>query len=283
MRRGRSPTLPPVAGVASLQFEALGSECELYAIDPAEPLQRTEEWIHEMHRRLTRFEPDSELSGFNARAGEWIEVSPELHELLDAALDAYVMSDGLVHAGILPALVAAGYDRTFDKIRVTEAAPDLPISPTPPPLPDLLQVRPSSARLARGAALDLGGLAKGWIADRAVQRLGPNSLANCGGDLYARGGGETGEGWPVGFGGRTLLLRDVGAATSGTAKRRWGEGLHHLIDPRTGRPATSDLTEVSVLAPTALEAEILAKAALLLGAELAARALAGRASGWAFS
>jgi thiamine biosynthesis lipoprotein len=70
------------------------------------------------------------------------------------------------------------------------------------------------------------------------------------GDLYARGGGTTGEGWPVGFGDKTLLLKDLGAATSGTTKRAWADG-HHLIDPRTGRPALSDLTEASVLAATA--------------------------------
>jgi thiamine biosynthesis lipoprotein len=274
-----------VDGGASLRFEALGSECELYAIDSAEPLEQTAEWITEMHRRLTRFEPTSELSQFNARAGEWTDVSPELGVLLNAALDAYVMSDGLVHAGVLPALVDAGYDKTFEDLTgpssrsASHPDPARPLSP----LPDLLEVRPSSARLAPGAAIDLGGLAKGWIADKAVERMGPNSLANCGGDLYAHGGGETGEGWPVGFGGKTVLLKDLGAATSGTMKRRWGDGRHHLIDPRTGAPAVTDLTEVSVLAPTALEAEILAKTALILGSALAPRALERRASGWALS
>lgn len=268
-----------MTGTVSLRFEALGSECELYAVEPAGPLERTAEWIRELHGRLTRFEPDSELSRFNARAGEWVEVSPELRELLDAALDAYVMSDGLVHAGVLPALIAAGYDRTWSEVGVRERQR----APPSRPLPELLEVRSGSARLLKGAAIDLGGLAKGWISDKAVERLGPNSLANCGGDLRAVGGGTTGEGWPVGFGGKTVLLKDLGAATSGTTKRRWGDGLHHLIDPRTGAPAISDLTEVSVLAPTALEAEVLAKTALLLGSALAPRALEGRASGWALS
>ncbi len=292
-------------GLSSLRIQALGSECELYEVDATERLDLTAEWIHEMHRRLTRFEPGSELSRFNARAGEWVEVSTELHELLEAALDAYVMSDGLVHAGVLPALMAAGYDRTFDELRsagdVSSGVPrsghrigvdrhhfgvasaDRSKMSSLPPLPDLLEVRPSSARLTPGAAIDLGGLAKGWIADKAVERMGPNSLANCGGDLYACGGGESGDGWPVGFGGKTILLKDLGAATSGTTKRRWGDGLHHLIDPRTGAPAITDLTEVSVLAPTALEAEVLAKTALLLGSALAPRALEGRARGWALS
>ena len=275
----------------SLRFEALGGECELYAIAPEEPLERTAEWIHELHRRLTRFEPDSELSLFNARAGEWVEVSGDLRELLDAALDAYVQSDGLVNAAILPALLAAGYDRTFEELTGPSRSPSeadgdrrrsdgsRPVLP----LGELLELRGTEARLALGAAIDLGGLAKGWIADRAVERLGPNSLATCAGDLHARGGGETGGGWPVGFGDRTLLLEDLAAATSATTGRRWGDGLHHLIDPRTGAPAKSDLSEVSVLAATALEAEVLAKTALLLGSARAAAYLEPRSKGWALS
>ncbi len=229
-----------------------------------------------MHDRLTRFVPTSELSRFNAAAGRWQPVSPELEALLREALRAYGLSEGLVHVGILPALLAAGYTRTFSLGPTRSTS-----SPPPPrPLPELLQVEDGRALLAAGAQVDLGGIAKGWLADRLAEALGPNVLVNLGGDLYARGGGETGEGWPVGFGGETLLLRDSGAATSGTAARAWGEGLHHLIDPRTGAPAKSDLVEVSVLAPSATEAETLAKAALLLGAERAPRFLAGRSAGW---
>lgn len=279
--------LPKVGEVASLRFQALGGECELYALAPKEPLEATAEWIHGLHRHLTRFDPGSELSRFNARAGEWVEASPELEALLRAALQAFEESSGLVNAAILPALIAAGYDRTIEDL-ARSARPDVP-GRTPAsrrriePLPHLLQLNGSRARLKPGAAIDLGGLAKGWIADRAVERLGPNSLANCAGDLRAFGGGPTGEGWPVAFGGKTLLLTHHGAATSGTTRRRWGDGLHHIIDPRTGAPARSDLSEVSVLAPTALDAEILAKTALILGSARAAAALEGRASAWALA
>lgn len=271
--------------VAALRLEALGGECELYAMGSAEPLETTADWIRRLHRQLTRFDPDSELSRLNALAGRWVEVSPELHELLDAALDAYVQSDGLVNAAVLPSLIAAGYDRTFREIAERADVPSGDRSQRTPldPLPDLLQVKGRAALLAPGAAIDLGGLAKGWIADRAVERLGPNSLVSCAGDLHARGGGETGEGWPVGFGDRTLLLADRAAATSGTTGRRWGNGMHHLIDPRTGAPARSDLREVSVLARTALEAEVLAKTALLLGSERATAYLEPRAQGWVLS
>ena len=128
-----------------------------------------------------------------------------------------------------------------------------------------------------------GGIAKGWLADRCAERLGENALVNFGGDLCARGPGTTGEGWPVGFGDRTLLLLDMGAATSGIVKRSWGEGLHHLIDPRTGLPSTTDLEEISVLAQTGTDAEILAKTALLMGRAAAAGWLEGRALGWYFA
>ena len=255
-------------------FESLGGECELFAIgmDP-HALVAAEAWIRRMHDRLTRFDPNSEVSRLNASRGRWFAVSPELETLLRESLRAFEISDGLVNVAVLPALLAAGYTRDF------AAGPTAATkAPTIRPLDDVLQLRPGEARL-RGGAIDLGGIAKGWLADRVVAQLGENVLVNLCGDLYARGGGETGEGWPVGFGDKTLLLKDLGAATSGTTKRSW-EGGHHLIDPRTGLPAQSDLSEVSVLASTATDAEIFAKVALLLGSRDAPRWLEGRSEGW---
>lgn len=273
-------------GVAgSRRFEALGSECELYAIGrPYTALDDAAEWILRRHARFTRFEGTSELSLLNAAGGGWVTISVELEALLRLALDAHERSGGLVHAGVLPALLAAGYTRTFSELAAAGATgqPVAMLEPPRPllPLPDVLEVRPGRARLAAGSALDLGGLAKGWLADRCSERLGPNALVNLGGDLRARGPGPDGEGWPVGFAGRTVLLADMAAATSGTTRRRWGDGLHHLIDPRTGLPAHSDLQEVSVLASTAADAEILAKTALLLGRDAGEAWLEGKAQGW---
>jgi thiamine biosynthesis lipoprotein len=157
-------------------------------------------------------------------------------------------------------------------------------SVVPPALPEVLEVRTGSARLRQSASIDLGGIAKGWLADRLGAELGANSLVNLCGDLFARGGGETGDGWPVGMGGKTVLLLDMGAATSGTRKRSWGPRLHHLIDPRSGLPADTDLAEVSVIARSGADAEIFAKTALLLGSAQAERYLAAHdALGWALS
>lgn len=259
------------------RFESLGGSCELYAIrSPIGRLDDAVAWTQGMHDRLTRFSDTSELSRFNAARGKWVNVSPELEALLRQCLVAFERSDGLVHAGILPALMRAGYTRDFG-LGPTPAYDD---AVPPAPLPELLEVAPGRARLALDAAIDLGGIAKGWLADRLCERIGDNCIANLAGDLFARGGGEDGEGWPIGFGGKTLLLRDMGAATSGVSKRAWGDGLHHLIDPRTARPARTDVREASVLAKTAADAEVLAKAALLLGRDAAERWLEGRSPGW---
>jgi FAD:protein FMN transferase len=258
-------------------FEALGGECEIYAVDldPA-ALAAGESWVHQMHDRLTRFSPTSELSRFNDSAGGWADVSPLLESLLRECLRAHDLSGGLVNAAVLPALLAAGYTRTF-----SEGPTRVMASVVPPALPEVLEVRSGSARLRRGASIDLGGIAKGWLADRLAADLGPSSLVNLCGDLYARGGGETGDGWPVGMGGKTVLLLDMGAATSGTRKRTWGPDLHHLIDPRTGLPSRTDLAEASVIARTGADAEIFAKTALLLGSAKAEKYLVAHdALGW---
>jgi thiamine biosynthesis lipoprotein len=258
-------------------FEALGGDCEIYAVDlSAERLDWGEAWVRDKHERLTRFTASSEVSRFNAHPGRWVEVSPLLEGLLRECLRAHDVSNGLVNAAVLPALLAAGYTRTF-----VEGPTPMTATARPPELPDVLEVHTGTARLRAGAAIDLGGIAKGWLADRLAAELGANSLVNLGGDLYAHGGGETGDGWPVGIGGETVLLLDMGAATSGTRKRAWGADLHHLIDPRTGEPARTDLAEVSVIARTGADAEILAKTALLLGLAKAPEFLSSHdALGW---
>lgn len=261
-------------------FEALGGACEIYAVGIAPArLAEGEAWVREMHERLTRFSPGSELSRFNASAGSWVDVTPLLEALLRESLRAHNLSGGLVNAAVLPALLAAGYTRDF-----SEGPTRVTASVVPPALPEVLEVRTGSARLRSGASIDLGGVAKGWLADRLAADVGPNCVVNLCGDLFARGGGETGDGWPVGIGGKTVLLLDMGVATSGTQKRSWGPDLHHLIDPRTGLPSRSDLSEASVIARTGADAEIYAKTALLLGSHKADDFLAAHnALGWSLT
>jgi len=256
----------------------MGTNCSLFAAETSTlALLRGEFWVRSLAARLTRFDASSELSLLNAAAGRWTSVSPEMEALLRESLRAHEMSAGLVNVAVLPSMLAVGYTRT------------LAAGPTPamlerarsaPLLPDVLEVEIGRARLAPGAGIDLGGIAKGWMADRLSERLGTNVLVNLGGDLRARGGGPEGDGWPIGLGDATILLAGQGAATSSVLRRRWAGGLHHLIDPRTGLPAASDLVEVSVVAATAVDAEVVAKAALIAGRELAPAYCAAHADAW---
>ena len=269
--------MPPEAVLVSHHFEALGTSCSLFVVGrPRDSLVGAELWVRRLGARFTRFASDSELSHLNARAGEWVDVSGEMEELLREGLRAHEMSAGLVNIAVLPSMLAVGYSRPLVE---GPGAARLHAVESLPRLSDVLEVHAGQARLERGAGIDLGGIAKGWMADRLCESLGPNAVANIGGDLRAVGPGPRGEGWPVGVGGRTLLLRDQGSATSSTRRRRWGD-MHHLIDPRSGLPARSGLEEVSVVASTGFEAEVVAKTALLLGPEFAPAYCAAHAMAW---
>ena len=229
-----------------------------------------------LEQRLTRFDPSSELSRFNADAGPRVHVSALLGELLRVCIDAYELSDGLVNAACLPALIDAGYDRSITEVR---RRPAVTVRTSEwrevPPLPGVLEVGDGWARLAPRCAIDLGGVGKGWLADRLCERFG-NAVVNLGGDVRTRGAGPAGEGWTVSLcDGSPVVVRDAGLATSGTSGRRWPGG-HHLIDPRTGRPARTGIAAISVIAETALRAEVLAKGACMVGAPAAAGWLAAR-------
>jgi FAD:protein FMN transferase len=221
--------------------------------------------VYAFEARLTRFDPRSELCRFNAAAGVRTAVSPLLEEMLGTALDAFALSDGAVNAAVLPALVAAGYDRTIAEVR--RRPPQVgqaPVGRAVPPLGEVLEVGEGWARLRRGCAVDLGGVAKGWLADRLCERL-EDAVVNLGGDLRALGRGPAGEGWAIGLcDGSAVLADDAGVATSGTAGRRWAGG-HHLVDPRTGRPSAAAPAAVSVVAADALGAEVLAKVVAIRG------------------
>ena len=267
----------PEAAVQVHHFEAMGTSCSLFAVNqPRGRLLEGEFWVRRLSARMTRFNTDSELSRLNACAGKWMEVSDDLESILRAALSAYAMSAGLVNVAVLPSMHAIGYTRPLAEgpsVATLDGARPLR------PLPEVLEVRDREAMVAFGSGLDLGGVAKGWMADRLAQELGPNAVANLGGDLSAVGLGPRGDGWPVGVAGQTLMLRDQGAATSSVRRRRWG-GLHHLIDPRSGLPAISGLEEVSVVAASGFEAEVVAKTALLLGPAVAPAYCAAHAMAW---
>jgi thiamine biosynthesis lipoprotein len=232
-----------------------------------------------LETRMSRFLPDSELSMLNRSAGSRVDVSAELFEVLELALEMNRRTGGLFEPGVLGALEAAGYDRSFEFVKGV-SRPDVISEPPQPRSISEIELDPARRRVVMpfGVRLDLGGIGKGFAVDSAARVLAPigNFLVDAGGDIFASGDGAGGDGWQVAISGPPpasidiafLRLRDEALATSTTAVRRWrqdGRWRNHLIDPRTGRPTESDAVSASVIAPTTLEAEVLAKVALLLG------------------
>ena len=130
--------MPPSAR----HFEALGTTCSLFVAGaPGEHLERGEAWVRALQARLTRFEPDSELSRFNASAGAWIPVSEELEDLLREALRAWELSGGLVNVAVLSAMHGIGYRRPLREGpsgSIAVATP-LPALPSPQRRPIIIQ------------------------------------------------------------------------------------------------------------------------------------------------
>jgi thiamine biosynthesis lipoprotein len=225
-------------------------------------------------RRCSRFRPGSELSYVNARSGRWTRISPGLAEIVRIALDAAERTGGLFDPTVLPTLEAFGYDRDFDEI--IAGARDV-VRPAPP-CGRWADVQVGSERvfLPREVRLDLGGIAKGWTADRAAAAALAAGLrwavVNAGGDLRLAGRAPR-EGIVValedpdapGHEMARAVLDEGAIATSSVTRRAWGPGRHHLIDPRTGAPATTGVRQATVWAPTCAEAEVASKVALLDG------------------
>src|SRR5207244_1531093 len=182
-----------------------------------------------------------------ASDGPYTPVRPQMLSMLEAAVWAYQEGGGLVNAAVLPALMAAGYDRPFIE---GLSQPASVVAVQPAPLVEVLALdRPTrSAAVAPGVALDLGGIAKGFLADQLIDELGDNAVCNLGGDLRLRGGGPEGDGWHIGLCDRSAVaLTDGGVATSGVTRRRCGQGIHHLTHQRNAPPARNDPLEASLV------------------------------------
>ncbi len=265
------------------RFRAMG--CQMLAVvdcddaEAAAQLAAVPGWFEAWEQQLSRFRPDSDLSRLNEAAGHPVVVAPALWEVLGVALDAAWQSDGLVQPTILAALEAAGYDQSFD-----ELAPAMPGAPLPAHVADWralkLDRRIHTVTLPVDVRLDLGGVAKGWAADQAAQRLaevGP-ALVDAGGDISVSGPMADSSPWPIAIAnpfipeeslGIVLLPRGA-VATSGRDYRRWLRGgveQHHIIDPRSGQPAQTDILSATIVAPSGPLAEMAAKVALILGSQ----------------
>lgn len=224
--------------------------------------------VARMDRAVSRFREDSEISAVNRAAGTWVPVSAYFQEVVGSAVTASELTGGLVDPGVGAHVDAAGYRHWRDG----SAIPERPATA----VAGMVEFREDGAvRIPPAVQLDVGAVAKGWLADRlanaAAQRFACDALANMGGDLRAVGEDH----WVVaadpgvpGVEAEVLQLSDAGLATSSIGRRRWtnpdGSRGHHIIDPRTGASAETIWTSCSVIAATAAQANTASTAALIL-------------------
>ncbi len=269
-------------------FFAMG--CAMTVWSRAPDLSAVAAIFESAENRFSRFRPNSELSRLNRQPNCWVHVSVEMWDVIEIALRLSAETDGLFNPFLLTQLERAGYDRTFDALTDDRTCCGNAFSQNT--LPVELDHANRAVRLADHARLDLGGIVKGYTAQQAIQHLrqfGP-CLIDAAGDLVA-GNAPAGDlGWPVSVGvpfsqERDLLrmwLANRTLATSGIDRRRWQTNAgtkHHIIDPRTGDSAETDLRSVSVWMDDAGSAEAYATAAIVLGLEAAYDLLSERMIG----
>jgi FAD:protein FMN transferase len=260
-------------------FRALGTYVYVATRDPRElaaARRLTEVVLAEIDRTCSRFRDDSDLVRANATAGHWAEVDPLLVAAVRIAVDAARATDGIVHPLLGRKLISWGYDRDFGELVDTG-----PVTPPPAPAPGSwtrLRLAEDAIRVPAGTALDLGSTGKAFAADLVCAtltgELRASAIVSVGGDLAVAS--PDGDAWPVAVSGQpgepaaVVWLRCGGVATSNTRVRRWsraGVVCHHLLDPRTGGPATSPWSTASCLGATAVAANTASTAAIVLGAE----------------
>ncbi len=285
----------PTRGPSYLRWELWGTYAFL-AVDRTELLPHArrlaDSLLEGVEREVSRFRADSDLCHANRAAGSWVPAGPMLVGATLAALWAARQTDGLVDPCLGRSLVSLGYDTDLADVRRRAAWT------APADLPRLgawreLEVSSDAVRVPKGTALDLGATAKAWAADvvatTVASSLGCTAVVSLGGDVSVRAPDDRPASWPVRVGERPgdegpLVVVRGGLATSSTLVRRWrgpaGAVVHHVLDPRTGRPVEEVHRTATCVGADALAANTASTAALVLGGDapawLAGRGVAAR-------
>ena len=280
------------ADVHEARLRVMGSDAHLVLVggDPV-LLDDARAHLELLEARWSRFRPSSELCRLDASPGRPVVVSRDTFAVIARAVDAWRLTGGRFDPTVLPALRAAGYDRDFAAVMSDDGSVSTAMR-GPMPAPGcagiVLDATVSAVTLPEGVVLDLGGIGKGFAADRVATALlaagAEGACVNLGGDLRVVGSapvapGELPSSWtididdPLHGGTGKLLLAEGGVATSSRLRRAWrrrGESRHHLIEPATGISARTGLASVTVVAGETWWAEVLAKAAFIAGPEAGA-------------
>ncbi|HEY8998778.1 MAG TPA: FAD:protein FMN transferase [Candidatus Saccharimonadales bacterium] len=241
------------------------------------------EHIQRFEARFSRFLPESELSHFNQVAGERQRVSKEFLELLVATKKMAALTDGLYNPFVLPALQRAGYKGSWPQPAVGD--PHVNYEQRGAADWTEIVIGEAWAQIPEQSALDFGGIGKGYLLDELAAWLRKKEVSNfwmsLGGDILCSGYDVDGSAWQIAIqsaiADQTVANvtndgKPLAVATSGVTKRK-GVGAsgawHHIIDPRTGKPATTDILTATVCNEEATKADVFAKCLVIVGSEAA--------------
>lgn len=254
------------------EWRALGVHCRVASTREIDVVV-VEGIIAQWEAQLSRFREDSDVMRLNRMRRA--HVSPVLHQIVLMAREIAAWSQGLVVPTMAHVMYEIGYDRSFDAIKRQQ--PDALRASI---VPDWrgIQVQGRMVTLPAAVQLDVAGIAKGWMAQKLVELLQPTHpavLVQLGGDIVATAPAT--DPWcvavdhpfdavPIAH----IALAEGAVMTSSVYSRRWqraGRPAHHIIDPRSGMPAQSDVATATVIAADAAYAEAGAKVAVILGVE----------------
>lgn len=299
----RAPAPPPAAVATGVEpvrrhrWAALGTTCEIQfacADDALAARFETEAvaWVADFEARYSRFRPDSVIGRINAAAGrDWVEIDAEMEQLLDFCASVHFLTEGTLDVTATPVLRLWDYKAAVPRVptdaevaaalrlvgwRKVQRAPGRVFLPEP------------------GMALDFGGWGKEYAVDAVAalaRSLGiTRALIDFGHDLHAVGAAPGKPGWHVGLEDPanpagpcrgSIAAADLAVASSGDYLRGFtvgGRRYGHIVDPRTGRPVANGCRQVTVVAPTCLQAGVLSTTLFILGPEAGLR-LAGQTMG----
>ena len=274
----------------SVQFRAMNTDFLLSGL-PTGVAAEVQHRIIEAERKFSRFLADSEISRINDSTDKWVPVSPLAYDLLTEALAAVQATEGFFNPFMGLTLRTWGYDRSYELLRERQSRPEFqrespmrefarPTHGTSVPL--AMNPQQLAVRLHKGVFIDVGGIAKGWVAQREANELIARGISggliDAGGDVVVWGQEPTQDLWGIGVANPMPSGEDVASlwlegltamATSSIVKRSWQApetgAAHHILDPRTGAPAVTDFLQVTVIGRNLSVAEQYAKCLIVLG------------------
>jgi len=241
---------------------------------------------------MSAYKQDSEISEINRQAGKnAVSVSPQTFWVVKSAIHYSELSDGAFDITISPLVRSWGFFRKQGRIPPQEEIDQnrafvnyklIELNSEHNPLTPFIKGEYNRIKLLKnGMALDLGGIAKGYAVDQAIEKLRDakieNVLVNLSGNMYAIGHPKDKEAWHIGIRHPRkkesllgfLKLQEEAISTSGDYEKFFihdGKKYSHIINPHTGYPV-SGVASVTIIAKTAMEADALSTTVFVLGPE----------------